>query len=100
MATLKEFRAMFRKMEEHPAGFSNLSVRSHADCPHCKANLLFLWSFYPELFIKYPQGNGGFSLSAVEWYRTPEGEVIQNYKTAFLDGKDGLKKSKPSIIAD
>lgn len=93
MATLKEFKKMFYKVQEHP-GYSNLSVRSHADCPHCKANLLFLWSFYPDQFIKYPQSNGGFSLSAVEWYRTPDGEIIKNYKTTFLDGKDGLRKPK------
>ena len=87
MATLKEFKKKFIKVEEHP-NFSNISVRSHVDCPYCKTNMLILWSFYPETFIKYPQGNGGFSVNAVEWHRTPDGEIIRDYEYKSGDPTD------------
>ena len=53
MATLKEFKALFYKVQEHP-GYSNIAVRSHVDCPHCKTNMLILWSFYPESLLNIP----------------------------------------------
>lgn len=99
MATRAEFRKQFKEYVDHP-GYSNIDFRAHFDCPNCKANLLLLWHFYPEQFLRYckkgkaNQGNGGFDFQGVEYYRLPSGEVIQDYTCKSSDGVDGLKNKK------
>jgi len=78
MATLKEFKKRFKPYTDHE-GFSNIDVRGHCDCPNCGANLLALFHLYPEMLFKYGNtGNGGFSFMGYEFYRKPDGEIVEN----------------------
>lgn len=88
MGSFDEFKEGFQQFTENPQ-YSNIDVRGHFECPHCKTSMQLLWHFYPNGLIKSAQGkfgkykDNGFSFMGVEFFRKPNGEFVD------FRGEDG-----------